>query len=180
MQTSSPDIKPFIQTMLYEIKMLRETAERYGNRNEEMDKRICLESFLLHFRNLIQFFGPIPKPLRTDDLHITKPEDFWTDADCPDAKKLASLRLINLWDTYENPDNDNHTISKYLHHCTKRRIAPQKWLIGTMLGEINPTLISFETLVDKNRTEHGRPTGADISPSLAGATGPGAPSSTVK
>jgi hypothetical protein len=176
MQISRLDRLSYIQTMLYEIEMLRETARRYGKRNEEMDKRICLESFLLHFRNLIQFFGPIPKPLRTDDLHITKTEDFWSDANRPDEKVLAGLRLIHLWDTYENPGpaKDRPTISKYLHHCTKRRIAPKIWVIGTMFGEVNPTLLSFENLVDKNRTAQV-PAGADIPSSLAGATGPAPP-----
>jgi hypothetical protein len=66
--------------MLYEIDMLRHTAETLaqGKWNVALDEWACLESFLVHFRNLIEFFG-CPGPPRRDDLHITKPANFWPD-----------------------------------------------------------------------------------------------------
>ena len=66
--------------MLYEIDMLRYTAQKLIENlwQTEMDKWMCLEAFLVHFRNLIEFFGH-PRP-RTDDLHISRIDVFWPDA----------------------------------------------------------------------------------------------------
>jgi hypothetical protein len=140
------------QTILYEIDMLRYTAAELdkGNRTVEKAKWICLEGFLVHFRNLIEFFGkPAPRPT---DLHITKPGDFWRDAATqPSQSELAKLQRADLWDKYEDDQDDR--ISRFLHHCTQHRVDPKEWEVGIMYNELKPTLDAFEQLVpDKSRT----------------------------
>lgn len=140
------------QTILYEIDMLRYTAEELdkGNRKSEKDKWIFLEAFLVHFRNLIEFFGH-PAP-RLTDLHITKIGDFWHDVSTrPSQSDLAKLRRADLWDRYEDDQPDR--ISRFLHHCTQHRVDPKEWEAGMMYSELNPTLDAFERLVpDRSRT----------------------------
>jgi hypothetical protein len=183
MQISRPDKPSCTTTMLYEIDMLRWTAQKLSENkwNLEMDQWICLESFLVHFRNLIQFFGGPTERLQDDDLHVTRLDDFWPDASKrPDAKVLAGLVRKDLSAKYENPQKEPHTISKYLHHCTKTRLEPQVWDIGEMYDELQPTLKAFENLLlDKGRPWQNPVQGAEIPRSITGATGPGA-LSTVK
>jgi len=58
-------------TVLYEIDQLRFTAQRLFREQWEDhgDAWVYLESFLVHYRNLIEFLGR-PNP-RADDVHIT-------------------------------------------------------------------------------------------------------------
>jgi hypothetical protein len=174
MVISRPEKLSHTQTMLYEIDMLRETAQKLSknNWNAEKDKWTCLESFLLHFRNLIEFFGR-PDP-RGDDLHITKPDAFWPEVSQRPAEAVREgLVRRDLWDEYEDAKPDR--ISKYLHHCTETRIETKEWKVGEMFGELQPTLISFESLVLDRRRPWETVQGAEIPRSVTGATGPGAP-----
>jgi hypothetical protein len=140
------------QTILYEIDMLRYTAGELskGDWKVEKDKWICLEAFLVHFRNLIEFFGK-PAVSKTD-LHITKPGDFWRDgATRPNETELTKLTRTDLWDKYEDDQGDR--ISRFLHHCTTHRVDPKEWEVGIMYNELKSTLDAFEQLVpDKSRT----------------------------
>jgi hypothetical protein len=66
------------QTILYEIDMLRFA---YGRMPEiwpdakEADLWVYLESFVLHYRNLIELFGK--DPTDETDLSIRRPEEIW-------------------------------------------------------------------------------------------------------
>ncbi len=65
---SRPEKLSHAQTMLYEIDMLRETGCQLEKDKwqGEFHKWVVLEAFLLHFRNLIEFFGrPDPKSTLT-------------------------------------------------------------------------------------------------------------------
>jgi len=175
MDISRPDKLSYTQTMLYEIDMLRWTARRLlrNQWGEKIDQWICLESFLVHFRNLIQFFGS--SRLQTDDLHITRSGDFWPDTSTrPDTKVLQESGR-KLCDKYENHEKEPHTISKYLHHCTTTRIEPQVWDIGEMYNELQATLISFENLLSDKSRPWQTPAEAEIPLSFKGATGPAPP-----
>lgn len=140
------------QTILYESDMLTHSAGRLGETKWQIEKDqwIYLEAFLIHFRNLIEFFGH-PAP-REGDLTITKPEIIWPDeSKRPASAELKSLNRPDLWDKYEG--NQPHKISKYLHHCTKIRTEMKNWEVGAMYGELKPLLEQFEELLpNKTRT----------------------------
>jgi len=173
MEVSRPGKLTYAQTILYEIHMLRYTAETLTTNKwrEGKDQWVYLEAFLLHYRNLIEFFGR-PGP-RADDLHITKSRDFWPVASALPKAEFDKLFNSDLWDKYEDDIPDK--ISKYLHHCTKRRIDPKTWDIGIMYGELEPVLAKFVNLLsDEDKVCPWRvPTGATIAESIKGATGSG-------
>jgi hypothetical protein len=139
--------------MLYEMDLFRHAAHRLveDKWQNEMDKWVCLEGFLLHFRNLIEFFGRT-KP-RPDDLSILKPERFWRDpVNRPAEEVLQQMHRPDLWEKYEDRDNPEK-ISRYLQHCTEQRVEPKNWEIGEMFNELYGLLDGFERLLpDKTRT----------------------------
>jgi hypothetical protein len=161
------------QTILYEIDLIRYAAQKLNaaNWDKKMDQWVYLEVFLLHFRNLIEFFGH-PAP-RADDLHITKPDKIWPDsAKMPVQNVLDKLRRPDLWDKYEAAQPDK--ISKYLHHCTKTRTGAKDWEVGIMYSEIEQTLRDFENaLADKNRSWDVPAQIISISPTLNASTASG-------
>lgn len=152
MTASRPGKLSHTQSMLYEIDMLRETAGQLEKDRWQgnFHKWIVLESFLLHFRNLIEFFGR-PDP-RDTDLSIQKPESFWPDAsNRPKDGELTQLRKLDLWTKYEGSNNPG-SISKYLQHCTEHRIDAKDWLVTEMYDEIRNTIDEFERLLpDRTR-----------------------------
>jgi|SRR5581483_2331370 len=152
MIASRPGKLSHAQTMLYEIDMLREAARQLEKNKFQNDFHgwAILETFLLHFRNLIEFFGR-PGP-RASDLSIEKPDNFWTDpATRPTADVLAGLHNYDLWTKYEGTHNA-YSISKYLQHCTEHRIDAKDWPVSDMYNELSRTLEEFERLLpDKKR-----------------------------
>ena len=151
MTASRPGKLSHVQTMLYEIDMLRETAGQLEKDKWQgnFHKWVVLESFLLHFRNLIEFFGR-PDP-RGTDLSIRKPESFWADAaNRPADLALTRLRKQDLWAKYEGTNPSS--ISKYLQHCTEHRIYAKDWPVSDMYNEIRVAMEEFERLLpDRTR-----------------------------
>jgi len=138
------------QTVLYEIDMFRFAAGKLAEQNDP-SSWLTLECFLLHFRNLIEFFGKEP---RGDDLSIRRPETIWgLDATTrPTAEILARLRREDLWEKYEVRDTTefNDKVSRYLQHCTEQRVENKKWRVREMFEELQPTLAEFENLLTDN------------------------------
>src|SRR5260370_37619727 len=181
---SRPDKLDDAETALFEIDMLRFAKDRLlsaGASPTEADEWAYLEAFLLHYRNLIEFFGH-GNP-RADDLNITKPNDIWPSKP-PDNATLASLKRPDLWKKYEGSDE---SISRYLHHCTKQRGIKKKWNIAAMYEDLRPTIEKFTTLLP----EYKPATKAAAAPPATAATAtlaPGekptpsgpAPSTTIK
>jgi hypothetical protein len=138
------------QTILYEIDMLQFTYERMLLPSKEGDVWVYLESFLLHYRNLIAFFGaPIRRRAPTrkvTDLTITRPHVIWSrDAGLagrqPNEADLRCTREAGerLWHKYEDLGRHD-TISRYLHHCTTYRIQAKSWTPSEMMGDIREIL----------------------------------------
>src|ERR1700722_8171473 len=128
------------QTVLYEIDLLRFARERLLSPQgwwTELDEWLYLEDFLLHYRNLIEFFGK-QKHLRGDDLSILRPERIWPGS-MPDKVALDSLTRQDLWEKYDTGDN-KEAISKYLHHCTMQRTEAKSWDVNTMYEELRPII----------------------------------------
>lgn len=170
MIASRPGKLSHTQTMLYEIDMLRDTARQLEKDRWQgnFHKWVVLESFLLHFRNLIEFFGR-PDP-RSTDLSIQKPESFWPNpANRPTVQVLARLRKPDLWTKYEGANNPR-SISKYLQHCTEHRIDAQDWPVSDMYTEISSAVDEFERLLpDATRpwTQPKNQTGVLLGPTEA-------------
>lgn len=151
--TSRPSKFTNAQTILYEIDMLRFTAGRFEKAESKWGEWSNLECFLLHFRNLIEFFGN-PRP-RGDDLSTQTPKKIWTDpATMPTQAHLDPLYREDLWTKYEvrKKAQLNDKISRYLQHCTEQRVEGKEWKIGEMFGELDPLMSAFEDLLpDKER-----------------------------
>src|ERR1700688_382246 len=86
-------------TLLYEIDMLRFTHDRMHRllggvqKGQEGDLWVYLESFLLHYRNLIAFFGKFSSD--PTDLTILRPEVIWPNPkDRPSNAELATMQEI--------------------------------------------------------------------------------------
>jgi hypothetical protein len=143
---SRPAKEDHAQTVLYEIDMLRFARGRLEASSTEGDEWVYLEDFLLHYRNLIEFFG---KPLQKKEnghLSILRSERIGP-GHLPDKAVLDSMTRPDLWEKYDTWDNPE-SISKYLHHYTEQRAeARPPWLVNAMYEELRPTIETFESLL---------------------------------
>lgn len=144
-----PEKQNHAQTVLYEIDLLRFAKIGLEKASTEGDEWVYLEDFLLHYRNLIEFFG---KPQRQqpsgngDDLSILWPDRIWL-AGRPDKAVLDTMTRLDLWEKYDTRDNPE-AISKYLHHCTEQRVESRPpWQVNVMYEELRPTIERFESLL---------------------------------
>jgi hypothetical protein len=132
-------------TILYEIYMLRFACSRLIREQweHERDAWVYLESFLVHYRNLIEFLGKPVNRLRQGDIHIT---NIWT------LEGLAAPNWVNtvqgqgqaLFTKYEEQDD---RVSRYLQHCTTKRIDAKDWPIDEMNNAIEPLLTQVEGIL---------------------------------
>jgi hypothetical protein len=139
-------------TMLYEFNMLRHAAARLNEHNWECERDawVHLESFLLHFRNVIEFFGhPNPRP---DDLHVTK---IWALLAIDPPANLTAIHTdgTRLYEKYEPPKKiGGGKISQFLSHCTEKRTDPRIWMYNQMLEEVEPLIAQVEPLLQPKAT----------------------------
>lgn len=143
------------QTVLYEIDMLRFSYSRIEKPPEgsrEADVWAYLESFLVHYRNLLDFFGRSEAELRADgtDLALSRPELIWSaetglDNRKPDKETLRTMGATGkeLRAEFENRQRPD-TISRYLQHCTTYRIYSKRWSPADMMHKIAGLLEQFE------------------------------------
>ena len=139
---SRPEKLDDAKTILYEIEMLRFARGRLHSPTASWspaDEWVYLEDFLLHYRNLIEFFGN--QSPRNTDLSIRNPADFWAGA-VPALPVLNSMARADLWEKYNTSDNPE-AISKYLHHCTKQRTVAKDWDVNALYEELRPTIEKF-------------------------------------
>jgi len=140
---SRPAKLDHIDTIQYEISMLRFAAMRLAEQKlTERDAWVYLESFLLHFRNLIEFLGK-DRPTATD-LHVTT---IWALTSLTPPARLNGIYADGklLLAKYEPSDAaGGGRISQYLQHVTTKRIDAKEWEVSTMMNEINPLLIEIE------------------------------------
>jgi len=129
-------------TILYEIDMVRFAASRLlrGKWESEKDQWACLESFLVHYRNLIEFLGKEQHLIRDTDLHVS---NIWHRLGTTEPAQFPKIREQGdkLWAKYERVED---TISRYLQHCTTLRTESKSWEVGTMNGELEPVLAEVE------------------------------------
>jgi hypothetical protein len=136
---SRPSKLDHAATIRYEIQMLRFSYQRLAAQNlVEREAWVFLESFLLHYRNLIDFLGN--DRLRPGDLHIT---NIWTLMNLTEPANLGQIYDSGkkLRAKYEPPDvQGGGRISQYLQHCTEKRVDFKDWEVSTMYTEIEPLL----------------------------------------
>jgi len=136
---SRPNKLDHAATIRFEIQMLRFSYQRLAEQKlTERDAWVYLETFLLHYRNLIDFLGnERPRP---GDLHIS---NIWTLANLTEPKNLNEMYSNGkkLKTKYEPSDaQGGGRISQYLQHCTEKRIDFKNWEVSTMYNEIEPLL----------------------------------------
>jgi len=132
---SRPQKLSHLDTILYEVDMLEYCYGRLLNSGfpEQREYFLCIEGFLLHYRNLIQFFG------NRHDLKISEPR-VWA----PRALTVAELAPMQDDGPYKR---HNGQISQYLSHCTKRRATVDRnWNHIAMYQEIEGLLMRFREL----------------------------------
>jgi len=131
---------------------------------------VYLESFLVHYRNLIEFLGKPQNRLRQGDIHIT---NIWTLEGLTAASWANAVYMKGqaLFSKYEEQDD---RISRYLQHCTTKRIDAKDWPIDEMVNEIEPLLSQVEKVLQPTNqllgAVHGVPILSAHSASTAVAT----------
>ncbi len=148
---SRPDKLYDYQTVLYEIDMLRFAYSRLIKPVDEAknaDVWLDLESFLVHYRNLLDFFGKPPR--ENTDLSISRPDMIWSanhlNSRRPSGDILDRIQRLGrtLWEKYEDRTRRDDTISRYLQHCTTFRTTVKEWFPIEMMAEIREALELFE------------------------------------
>jgi hypothetical protein len=132
---SRPQKLNHVETILYEMDMLDYCFRRLreGNWAEIKDYFLCIEGFLLHYRNLIEFFG------NHGGLRAGKPE-VWSPRTLS-VDEITSIENGSLLDEYHGP------ISRYLGHCDEIRAEKDRtWQHIEMHTKIEPLLINFRKL----------------------------------
>ena len=139
---SRPKKMNHADTILYEIYMLRFAADRLKREqwDDQKDAWAHLEAFLLHYRNLIEFLGKATKNIWCTDLHVTTIWKLLKATPLKDASEI-NQKGAKLWAKYEGVED---RISRYLQHCTTRRISAKNWRIDEMSNEIEPLLAAVE------------------------------------
>lgn len=126
-------------TIAYEIEMLNFSAETLLNAKDlpMRDEHVYLETFLLHYRNIIRVFSG--ENHRGDDLSTERPE-IWA------ARELTPEEIASIRDPAVRLDQEYFTvISKYLQHCTELRSDNDRsWNVKHMADEIAPIITAFE------------------------------------
>jgi hypothetical protein len=140
---SRPKKLDHIHTVRYEIDMLRHAYRKLAKQNLiERDAWIYLETFLLHYRVLIEFLGKEnPSPT---DLNV---RTIWKLVGIPEPAKLDEIHATGrtLLTRYEPLNSQGGgRISQYLQHCTTKRIDAKDWEVSTMMSEIEPSLGELE------------------------------------
>ena len=147
---SRPDKINHIDTIRYEIDMLRFSAQRLAEKTlTKRDAWVYLEAFLLHYRNLIDFLGS-ERP-RDTDLHVT---NIWELANTTPPETLNEIyaKGQKLRAQYEPTDaQGGGRISQYLQHCTTKRIDAKDWEVSAMFNDIEPLLSEVEMHLAKHR-----------------------------
>lgn len=148
------------ETILYEIHMLRFAASKLVSGKLDREQEwVYLESFLLHYRNLIEFVGKEQQHIHKTDLHVTKSwRRMGMFAPIRDVDKIHAAGR-KLWEKYERVDD---RISRFLQHCTTLRTAFKEWEVGTMYNELDPLLQEIEVAIRPARAQGPRLTILDV------------------
>lgn len=131
-----------IDIIIYEIDMLNRSYEEFFkcNSSDIFFKNAYLECYLLHYRNLIEFFG------RTErigqKLSIRKPQNWLMRSLSSEEEYFASGKVLYS-EFFVN-------ISNFLSHTHIVRSQEKlSWDVKEMHEKISPLISSFEALFNK-------------------------------
>jgi hypothetical protein len=142
-------------TVLYEIHMLRFTCDRLieSEWKNERDAWVYLESFLVHYRNLVEFLSKPQSKIRDkgpiQDIHITNIWELEHQA-VPSWVSEVHTKAQPLWAKYGEAADER--ISIYLQHSTTKRIDIKHWRIDEMVNEIEPLLTEITNALKPTNT----------------------------
>ena len=132
-----------LQTVQYEIDMLLFCFERLPKRITECQRQqyLVLEGFLLHYRNLVEFFSG-SHHRHENDLSMRKPSVWAAHVTITmNQMKAITQSAKHLDKKYFVP------ISRYLQHCTEdRHLRDLTWDCQQMHDEILPIISMFHAL----------------------------------
>ncbi len=133
-----------LDTIWYEITMVTFCYREFKNRQEcsEPERNLLIEGFLLHYRNIVEFFSGTKHRKATD----AKPADLSTaDSNVWAGRSLTSEELSSMQvPARELEDTYFGDISQFLQHCTERRFAEFKgWKVDEMAEKLKPILSAF-------------------------------------
>jgi hypothetical protein len=152
---SRPSKDSHEETIWYEIEMLDFCYKRlkeYENRwKNNCDFYVCLEVYLLHFRNLLACFsGKHHRKPRTGSCSFDV--DFsnlsvWT------ARRLEQAQIDGVRNPARLLDDEYYEdISQFLSHVTTRRSAEEmRWKVEEMNKKIRPVVEEFLKLFPPTR-----------------------------
>jgi hypothetical protein len=138
---SRPPKLNHVETILYEMNMLDYCYSRLRERKwaNAPDYYLCIEGFLLHYRNLIEFFGN-HQGLRAGEPQVWSPGRTLSNAE------VASIQNGSLLEEYHG------SISRYLGHCDEIRAEKDRdWKHIEMYAKIEPLLTNFRKLFPPQR-----------------------------
>ncbi len=142
--------KSHLHTIWYEIGMLDFIYSVIRTRIEQLPKQesnLYVEGFLLHYRNLIEFFSGNPEKRRkpkdkktTADLSTSAPEP-WAE------RKLTNEEIEKIQTPPRGLQGKYwHDISQFLQHCTERRSREfRDWDLDEMFAELTPVISAFRS-----------------------------------
>jgi hypothetical protein len=133
-----------LATLYYEMDMLEFTFRKVSESEsgaESPDWNLLIEGFLLHYRNLIEFFSGKKHRPNGSDISIANSE-VWS------GRKLTEAEMNQLQPTAQQLEDEYWTdISQFLQHCTVRRHPEfREWDIAKMFERLTPVLENFEAI----------------------------------
>lgn len=132
-----------LATVYYEKDMLEFTFRKLVGCETAAgpDWNLLVEGFLLHYRNLIEFFSGKKHRKDGSDISIADPE-VWS------GRKLTKEEINQLQPIARQLEDEYWTdISQFLQHCTVRRHAEfREWNIPKMFERLMPVLNCFEAM----------------------------------
>jgi len=127
-------------TVVYEIRMLRFCFQQISKNSFQVKDElyVYLESYLLHYRNLIEFLRHGRG--RSTDVSVEDVVSQTQDEMLTQIRDRATELSEKHW----------QDISQYLQHLTDRRHLEKKsWEVNEMFEELNPILTDLETLLSR-------------------------------
>ena len=133
-----------LDTIRYEIGMLSYSCSelRKDQERPEPERNLLIDGFLLHFRNLVEFFSGTKHRFETNG----RPADLsTTDSRAWAGRQLTPKEFEAIQDPVRALESKYfNDISQYLQHCTERRFDEFKtWAIAQMRNDIAPIVRAF-------------------------------------
>jgi hypothetical protein len=159
-----------LDTVHYEIDML-EYALAKTTKPElpppELNMR--LECFLLHYRNLIEFFSGKKHRKNGTDISVARPEVWCGRALKADERDAMVTSATELMDEYWED------ISQFLQHCTQRRfLEARDWDPQKMSNRLKPATEYFRKAFPRTDSRNGGfvlgPSSASTATLIVGST----------